>query len=461
MIDQQGYLIINRDIISQDISDFEYTPKKEYPGHFHVYNELNELDLLKRFFQHIIDIKPHIIVTYNGDSFDIPFVETRAQINGLNMYNEIGFRKDVQDNYLCRPCIHMDAIKWVKRDSYLPVGSHGLKAVTKAKLRYNPIEIDPEDMCRLAVEQPQILSNYSVSDAVATYYLYMKYVHTFIFALCTIIPMRPEEILRKGSGTLCETLLMVQAYHANVIFPNKHEEEQYRYTHDGHLLTTETYVGASVEALESGVFRSDIPCRFKLVPETIQYLIDNIDRTLIQCVEVEEKLELDTITNLQDIKDDILQRLLHLKNVPNRLEKPNIYHLDVGAMYPNIILTNRLQPAAIVDSTICAQCDLNRPNARCQRKMDWIWRGTYVPATRNELQRIQLQLENERFPYNDPKKFEFNNNNKENKFRNHQRSSSLPSSTNNTRSFHELPLETQTIIERKRLQEYCRKAYKK
>lgn len=27
---------------------------------------------------------------------------------------------------------------------------------------------------------------------------------------------------------------------------------------------------------------------------------------------------------------------------------PLIYHLDVGAMYPNIILSNRLQPAAIV-----------------------------------------------------------------------------------------------------------------
>ena len=70
----------------------------------------------------------------------------------------------------------------------------------------------------------QGLSNYSVSDAVATYYLYMKYVHPFIFALCTIIPMEPDEVLRKGSGTLCETLLMVQAYHGNIIFPNKQEQ---------------------------------------------------------------------------------------------------------------------------------------------------------------------------------------------------------------------------------------------
>ncbi len=36
-------------------------------------------------------------------------------------------------------------------------------------------------------------------------------------------------------------------------------------TSDGHLLDSETYVGGHVEALESGVFRSDIPTRFKMV----------------------------------------------------------------------------------------------------------------------------------------------------------------------------------------------------
>lgn len=46
---------------------------------------------------------------------------------------------------------------WVKRDSYLPVGSQGLKAVAKAKLSYDPVEMDPEDMCRMAAEQPQVL----------------------------------------------------------------------------------------------------------------------------------------------------------------------------------------------------------------------------------------------------------------------------------------------------------------
>ena len=36
-------------------------------------------------------------------------------------------------------------------------------------------------------------------------------------------------------------------------------------------------------------------------------------------------------------------KLCMLRDCPNRLEAPIIYHLDVAAMYPNIILTNRLQ----------------------------------------------------------------------------------------------------------------------
>ena len=49
------------------------------------------------------------------------------------------------------------------------------------------------------------------------------------------------------------------------------------------------------------------------------------------------------MTNFNEVCDDIIGKLLALKECPNRLEDPMIYHLDVGAMYPNIILTNRLQ----------------------------------------------------------------------------------------------------------------------
>nr|CAB3265004.1 DNA polymerase epsilon catalytic subunit A-like [Phallusia mammillata] len=435
MIDGHGFLICNREIVAEDVEDFEFTPRPEFEGKFTIFNEPDEVSTLHRFFDHILDVKPHIFVTYNGDFFDWPFVETRASKLGIDMMQEIGFSKDSQGEYKSRQASHMDAFKWVKRDSYLPVGSQNLKAAAKAKLRYDPVELDPEELCRLASEEPQTLANYSVSDAVATYYMYMKYVHPFIFALCTIIPMEPDSVLRKGSGTLCEALLMVQAFHANIIFPNKQETVFNKMTSDGHVLDTETYVGGHVEALECGVYRSNIPCSFRGDPDTFQRLHDEVERTIRFCVETEEKIPLNETLNLNEVCEDIKEKLRGLRDKPVRMENPIIYHLDVGAMYPNIILTNRLQPSAIVDEATCAACDFNKPGATCQRSMPWMWRGEFMPASRNEFHRIQQQLENERFPN--------------------------PENPGEPLSFHELSKEEQANQEKKRLQEYCRRAYKK
>lgn len=430
MIDGQGYLITNREIISHDVDDFEYTPKPEFEGQFIVFNEPNELDMIQRFFDHILEIKPHVIVTYNGDFFDWPFVETRAAVYDLDMKKQIGFSKSREGTYLCRPSMHMDCLCWVKRDSYLPVGSQGLKAVAKAKLRYDPVELDPEEMCKMAAEQPQVMSTYSVSDAVATYYLYMKYVNPFIFALTTIIPMEPDEVLRKGSGTLCETLLMVEAFHANIVFPNKQQTELNKLSDDGHVLDSETYVGGHVEALESGVFRADIPYRFRVDQDMIVKLQQNVLKVLTHAIEVEEKIPLTDVTNLDEIQSEIGAALQGLYDIPNRLEQPVIYHLDVGAMYPNIILTNRLQPSSMVNETACAACDFNKPDAKCKREMDWMWRGEMLPASKNEFQRIQQQLETEKFPPLFP--------------------------NGPPRAFHQLSKEDQAAYEKKRLTDYCR-----
>ena len=46
---------------------------------------------------------------------------------------------------------------------------------------YPPPPSPRDPQVRLASEQPQSMASYSVSDAVATYYLYMTYIHPFIF----------------------------------------------------------------------------------------------------------------------------------------------------------------------------------------------------------------------------------------------------------------------------------------
>ena len=219
MLDGQGFLIVNREVVSEDIRDFEYNPKPEYPGPFTVYNASNESQLLQHFFRHIREAKPNIFVSFNGDGFDWPFIEERCKHHQMNLSQEIGIRYNKKGEcYSSNLAPHLDVFCWVQRDSYLPVGSQGLKAVTKAKLGYDPLELDAEEMVHFATSNPQKLASYSVSDAVATYYLYKKYVDPFIFSLCTIIPMNPDDVLRKGSGTLCEALLMVSTSH--LFFPS-------------------------------------------------------------------------------------------------------------------------------------------------------------------------------------------------------------------------------------------------
>jgi len=145
------------------------------------------------------------------------------------------------------------------------------------------------------------MATYSVSDAVATYYLHERFVHLFIFSLSTIIPMGPEDVLCKGSGTLCEALLMVQACRKDIICPNKEMDKITKF-HSGHLLESETYIGGKVECLETGVYRSDIEYDFDLKPSAFQQLIDNIDRDLTFAIEVEGGKDRKDIANYDEVR---------------------------------------------------------------------------------------------------------------------------------------------------------------
>ena len=93
------------------------------------------------------------------------------------------------------------------------------------------------------------------------------------------------------------------------------------------------------------------------------------------------------------MRDAIAAKLIDLRDNPNRMETPAIYHLDVGAMYPNIILTNRLQPPAIVSEATCAACVHNRPESDCKRPLEWMWRGEIYPASLGEAAMIKNTLQ--------------------------------------------------------------------
>ena len=44
-------MITNREVVSEEIEDFEYTPRPEYEGPIIVFNEPDEVNFLKIFFK--------------------------------------------------------------------------------------------------------------------------------------------------------------------------------------------------------------------------------------------------------------------------------------------------------------------------------------------------------------------------------------------------------------------------
>ena len=91
----------------------------------------------------------------------------------------------------------------------------------------------------------------------------------------------------------------------NIVFPNKQRAELGKMTTDGHLLEAETYVGGHVEALESGVFRADIPIKFRVTPSAFQTLLDELEETMRFAIEQEEKVPMEYVTNFDEVKTQL------------------------------------------------------------------------------------------------------------------------------------------------------------
>lgn len=105
-------------------------------------------------------------------------------------------------------------------------------------------------------------------------------------------------------------------------------------------------------------------------------------------------------------------------------------------MYPNIILTNRLQPYAMVQPANCAACDFNTPDAQCKRTLTWAWRGKYYVTSKAEYNSIRASLEYEAL-------------------------TAAEQEQHKARVFADLKDEEQAAKVKNRVKVYCRKVYKK
>ncbi|XP_062079910.1 DNA polymerase epsilon catalytic subunit A-like [Humulus lupulus] len=162
------------------------------------------------------------------------------------------------------------------------------------------------------MEKPQMMASYSVSDALFQLITCVFFHSCSTLGLCaSLCGAFFHMFLLQSMYSIKATLLLFQAYKANVIFPNKHQSESEKF-HNNRLLESETYIGGHVECLESGVFRSDLLTSFKLDPSGYQQLIDNLDRDLQYAIRVEGKMDLDSVSNYDEVRSSIFEKVLPL-----------------------------------------------------------------------------------------------------------------------------------------------------
>lgn len=372
MFNTEGIVFVNLKAFSRSEDLITYMGENDFKNTTHkiLYFD-NEAEMLHRFVHEVCIRSIDCWVGYNSDDFDIPYLSDRCKIHGIDFCKLFGFQK-YKTTFISDQYIHLDLIYWVIRDSYLPMGKRRLKDVAKAKLSFEADDLDPEQMMQLAKTNPTQMLHYNISDVVTTYILNKKFVENFIFALGSIIPLPPDKLLRKGTGKICDTGILAVAKKKKIKIENKPEEKKSLLFND-HVCKSETYMGGSVESNVVGIYNGKHKTEFNISLDAINAIKEELQEILTYNFELEG---ISGVINLPEV----------LLNISDRLEdyfdyqclypdqEFDIYHFDVKAMYPSIILTYRLQPHAVRYKPTCEDC----------QQMRWTWKGEVFNMTKDE-----------------------------------------------------------------------------
>ena len=215
----------------------------------------NEREMVKRFIQIIKEKDPDVIITYNGDNFDLPYLIKRAEKLGLRLIlsrdkeNPVPKIQRMGNSFAVeiKGRIHFDLFPVVKRAINLP--TYTLEAVYEAVLGKHKSKLGAEEIAAIweTGEGLKKLAQYSMEDAKATYELGREFFPMEV-ELAKLIGQSIWDVSRSSTGNLVEWYMLRVAYERNELAPNRPSNEEYK-----RRLRT-TYLGGYVKEPERGLW---------------------------------------------------------------------------------------------------------------------------------------------------------------------------------------------------------------
>ena len=223
----------------------------------------SEKELLKKFVETIKSENPDIIIGYNSDKFDYPYIKDRAELLGISLNlgvdgSKLKFIKIPKKAAMIKGRIHVDLYRVVSR--HLQLNEHTLQSVYLELLGDDKIDIPMDQKYTYWNNdggKREKLFRYSLEDAKAISQIGEKMLPLSI-EIARLVGQPLFDIARRGSGHQVEYYLIRKAYENGDVVPNK----------SGKFLRN--VVGAYVEEPTGGIYENIVYFDFRsLYPSII------------------------------------------------------------------------------------------------------------------------------------------------------------------------------------------------
>ena len=209
-------------VLSTKTSDLEYVETLKTEAH-----------MIQRFFEIVRSENPDILVGYNSDNFDMPYIRDRAA--KLNVNPNIGvdgsgikfMRKGYANSALVKGRIHVDLYLIMRR--YLQLDRYTLERVYKELFDEAKEDVPGDEIYKYwdeGGEKLKKLFEYSLDDAVAVTKISEKML-PLSMELTRIVGQPFFDIARMATGQMVEWYLIRKAHEIGDMVPNKPSSSQY------------------------------------------------------------------------------------------------------------------------------------------------------------------------------------------------------------------------------------------
>lgn len=186
----------------------------------------NEKELLIKCVDTIKSENPDIILGYNSDKFDFPYLKERAKEYGLPLKlgvdgSKIKFISQPKKAAMIKGRVHVDLYRVVRR--HLQLNSHTIRSVYLELFGDDKIDIPMDRIytCWNADgEQLDKLFRYSLEDVIAVSKIGERILPMSI-ELSRIVGQPLSEIVRRGTGTQVKWYLIRKSYELGHVLPNE------------------------------------------------------------------------------------------------------------------------------------------------------------------------------------------------------------------------------------------------